>query len=233
MRGVVKSGAGVSRVVDRGRLARLGWLESLDARRARGPRSTGPRAVGRVLVGSRSSRVWWTAGVPPASGRSSRWTHGGPEARGPLVGEPVECAGGLRASRMWWTASRPARLPDRRDSSILREPIAHAARSLGSSADLSAFDFHGLGFDRSFRSPSPATGASPPLAGRAAVASGSQAAGSATPGGARLGGGDSLDRSEPAAALLAPRTLERCRHGGRRRHRSGRGLRARAAGADT
>ena len=81
MRGVVKSGACGSRVVDRGRLA---------------------------CGGPRSSRVWWTAGVSPASGGSSRWTHGGPEARGPLVREQLDACslargrlacGGPRASR--------------------------------------------------------------------------------------------------------------------------------------
>ena len=116
----------VSRVVDRGRLARLGWIESLDARRARGPRSTGwragrvcwrPAVVSRAVDRGRLARLAsesesacrlrsgpsasrCSAPPRPRGARSERR----PEARGPLVGEPVECAGGLRASRMWWTA---------------------------------------------------------------------------------------------------------------------------------
>ncbi len=49
--------------VDRGRLARPAHFDSLVARRARGPRSTGWCAIGRLCS---SPHVPWTAGVSPA-----------------------------------------------------------------------------------------------------------------------------------------------------------------------
>ncbi len=112
--------------VDRGRPARLSLFDSLVARRARGPRSTGLRVDGRVCGGPRASRppvavrlVGRTAGQRPAVHWSSSrwWVCGGPRAsRPPVAVRLVGRTAGQRPAVHWsssrwsgvrWTAGVP------------------------------------------------------------------------------------------------------------------------------